>query len=230
MLLLDVTPLSLGIETFGGLMNVILPRNTTIPARAGEMFTNAVTNQKSMLIRILQGEREMARDNWELGQFQIDFDPVPKGQARVGVQFDIDADGILHVLARDTKTDTDRTLDIQHTAIDVADEKVEQMIAESIDHAFDDMHERQWVSVKLQAEELLGALTTALPAAGEALDRETMAGIRYAEREVRAALAAQDLQQLKAANQQLDTATESLAAIIVERAMEEAIQRRGLTR
>jgi molecular chaperone DnaK len=228
MVLLDVTPLSLGIETFGGLMNVILPRNTTIPARAGEMFTNAVTNQKAMLIRVLQGEREMARDNWELGQFQIDFDPVPKGQARVGVQFDIDADGILHVLARDTKTNTDRTLDIQHTAIDVADEKVEKMISESVEHAFDDMHERQWISANLTADELLAALASALVTAGAALDRETLAVIRYAEKEVRAAQAAEDLQRLKAANQQLDTATESLAAIIVERAMEESLQRRRL--
>ena len=102
--LLDVTPLSLGIETFGGLMNVIIPRNSTIPIKAGEMFTTAVNNQRSMSIKVLQGEREMARDNWPLGQFEIEFEPAPKGVARVGVQFEIDANGILHVLARDTKT------------------------------------------------------------------------------------------------------------------------------
>src|SRR5690606_2287474 len=98
--LLDVTPLSLGIETFGGLLHVILPRNTTIPARAGEMFTNAAAGQRAMRIRILQGEREMARDNWELGRFDLEFAPGPKGSARVGVQFEIDADGLLRVLAR----------------------------------------------------------------------------------------------------------------------------------
>jgi len=228
MLLLDVTPLSLGIETFGGLMNVILPRNTTIPARAGEMFTNAVANQTSMLIRVLQGEREMARDNWELGQFQIDFDPGPKGHARVGVQFDIDADGILHILARDTKTKTDRVLEIRHSAVDVADEKVEAMISASVEHAFDDMHERQWTAAKMKADELLEALAAALPAAGDAIDNDTRIAIRYAEKEVRTALAAEDLQKLKAANERLDTATESLAAILVERAMEAAMQRRGL--
>jgi molecular chaperone DnaK len=111
-LLLDVTPLSLGIETFGGLMNIIIPRNTTIPAKAGEMFTNAVANQDSMLIRILQGERELAKDNWELGRIEVPFPAGPKGSARVGVQFSIDADGILHVLARDTATNQDTTLEI----------------------------------------------------------------------------------------------------------------------
>src|SRR5207248_10215340 len=103
-LLLDVTPLSLGIETFGGLMNVIIPRNSTIPVKAGELFTTAVDNQRSMLIHVLQGERERARDNWSLGQFTIDFEPAAKGVARVGVQFEIDANGILHVLARDLQT------------------------------------------------------------------------------------------------------------------------------
>ncbi|MFL6538271.1 MAG: Hsp70 family protein, partial [Chthoniobacterales bacterium] len=102
--LLDVTPLSLGIETFGGLMNVIIPRNSTIPTKAGEMFTTAVSNQRSMKITVLQGEREMARDNWPLGAFEIEFEPAPKGVPRVGVQFEIDANGILHVLARDTRT------------------------------------------------------------------------------------------------------------------------------
>jgi molecular chaperone DnaK len=228
MVLLDVTPLSLGIETFGGLMNVILPRNTTIPAKAGELFTNAVANQQSMLIRVLQGEREMARDNWELGQFQIDFQPGPKGQARVGVQFEIDADGILHILARDTKTNTDKVLEIRHSAVDVEDTRVEEMISASVEHAFDDMHERQWTAAKLKAEELLEALAAALPSAGSAVDHDTRTAILFAEREVRAALAAEDLTKLKAANHQLDTATETLAAIIVERAMEEAMQRRGL--
>ena len=103
-LLLDVTPLSLGIETFGGLMNVIIPRNTTIPVKAGELFTTAVDNQRDMLIHVLQGERERAKDNWSLGRFAIDFDRAPRGVPRVGVQFEIDANGILHVLARDVQT------------------------------------------------------------------------------------------------------------------------------
>ncbi|MFM8716357.1 MAG: Hsp70 family protein, partial [Spartobacteria bacterium] len=127
--LLDVTPLSLGIETFGGLMNVILPRNTTIPCKAGEMFTNAVANQSAMSITVLQGEREMARDNWPLGRMDVAFPPAPKGQARVGVQFELDANGILHVLARDTATGLDTVIDIQ-SAVEVSDEVVEKMLGD----------------------------------------------------------------------------------------------------
>ena len=154
MLLLDVTPLSLGIETFGGLMNVIIPRNSTIPIKAGEMFTTAVNNQRSMRIKVLQGEREMARDNWTLGEFDLAFEPAPKGVARVGVQFEIDANGILHVLARDTKTGAEKIVDI-NSAVDVSDEAVEAMIADSLDHAFEDMNERVWTEAKLKAEEML---------------------------------------------------------------------------
>src|SRR4029077_16121021 len=110
--LLDVTPLSLGIETFGGLMNVIIPRNSTSPIKAGEMFPTAVNHQRSMKIKVLQGEREIAADNWKLGEFEIEFQPAPKGVARVGVQFEIDANGILQVLARDTKTGSEKTVSL----------------------------------------------------------------------------------------------------------------------
>src|SRR5439155_21565842 len=89
-LLLDVTPLSLGLESFGGLMNVIIPRNSTIPTKAGEMFTTAVDNQRQMLIHVLQGERERAKDNWSLGRFTIDFAAAPNGVTRVGVQSEIE--------------------------------------------------------------------------------------------------------------------------------------------
>lgn len=228
MTLLDVTPLSLGIETFGGLMNVILPRNTTIPCKAGEMFTNAVDQQPSMLIRILQGEREMARDNWMLGELQIDFPPVPRGSARVGVQFSIDADGILHVLARDTKTQQDVVLEIRHAAIQVDDARVEEMISASIENAFDDIHERQLTEAKLKARELLAAVQTALPLAVEFLSKAENETITQAAQAVTSALEKASLPELKQANHTLDQATESLAAILVEKAMDDAMRRQGL--
>src|SRR5258706_14305631 len=118
-------------------MNEILPRNSTIPVKAGEMFTTAVDNQRSMLIHVLQGERERAADNWSLGRFTIDFPAAPKGVARVGVQFEIDADGILHVLARDTKTGEQKVVEMK-SAVDVEDAKVQQMVEESVEHAFED--------------------------------------------------------------------------------------------
>ena len=229
-LLLDVTPLSLGIETFGGLMNIIIPRNTTIPAKAGEMFTNAVANQDAMLIRILQGERELAKDNWELGRIEVPFPPGPKGSARVGVQFSLDADGILNVLARDTVTNTDTTLEIRGTAIDVEDERVEQMIAESVEYAFEDMNERIWTEARMKAEELLPAVEAALEQLGSEITESESAEVRAQAAEVRALLdsADHDAKALKSATQKLDDATQTLAVMLIDRAMEESLVRRGL--
>src|SRR6185295_4428822 len=142
--------------TFGGLMNVIIPRNSTIPLKAGEMFTTAVDNQRSMLIHVLQGERERAKDNWSLGRFTIDFEPGPKGIARVGVQFEIDANGILHVLARDTKTGRQTVVEMK-SAVDVDDTEVQRMIEESVAYAFEDLRARQWIEAQLRANETLTA-------------------------------------------------------------------------
>jgi molecular chaperone DnaK len=219
--LLDVTPLSLGLETFGGLMNVIIPRNSTIPIKAGEMFTTAVNQQRSMSIKVLQGEREMARDNWPLGQFEIEFEPAAKGVARVGVQFEIDANGILHVLARDTKTGSEKTVEIK-SAVDVSDEAVEAMISESLEHAFDDMSERVWTEAKLKAEEMLSAVEAAFAQVGDEIDATEREAIQAAATQVRNALTTRNAPQLKAANAALDDATQSLAAMLVEKAMQSA--------
>ena len=219
--LLDVTPLSLGIETVGGLMNVLIPRNTTIPCKAGEMFTNAVAGQNSMKIRVLQGERELAKDNWELGMVEVPFEAAARGQARVGVQFSLDASGLLEILARDTASGIDSILKIQSAAVDVADAQVEQMVSESVDHAFADMSARVFVEAKMKAEELLGALGPALQEVGAVLDEEDLALVREAEKKVRTQLASREQSGalLKEAVEKLDSVTEQLAALIVERAM-----------
>lgn len=222
MVLLDVTPLSLGIETLGGLMNVLIPRNTTIPCKAGEMFTNAVAGQKAVRIRVLQGEREMARDNWELGHIDVPFAPAPKGQARIGVQFRLDENGILEVLARDVSTGKDQVLVIEHSAVDVSDEKVGQMVSESVEHAFSDMSERVWTEAKLKAEELLPAVDAALEMGRQWLSHDEMAEIGKSRADVDAALLGSDANVLKRAVQRLDQATESLAAKIVEQAIDQA--------
>src|SRR5205814_2306002 len=155
-LLLDVTPLSLGLETFGGLMNVIIPRNSTIPVKAGEVFTTAVDNQSSMSIHVLQGERERAKDNWSLGKFTIDFEKAPRGVPRVGVQFEIDANGILHVLARDVRTGREKIVEMK-SAVDVNDVDVQRMVEESVQHAFEDLEARRWIEAKLRATETITA-------------------------------------------------------------------------
>jgi molecular chaperone DnaK len=224
MVLLDVTPLSLGIETYGGLMNVLIPRNSTIPCKAGEMFTNAVDGQRAMRVRVLQGEREMARDNWELGAFEVGFEPAPKGQARLGVQFRIDENGILEVLARDTATGRDTVVEIESAAVNVDDAAVGEMVGASVEHAFEDMAERIFTEARLKAEELLPAVEATL-AAGLAVDDEREE-IEAAAAAVREALAGGAANPLQAAVRRLDRATEALAARLVEKALDEALERR----
>jgi molecular chaperone DnaK len=223
--LLDVTPLSLGIETFGGLMNVLIPRNSTIPCKAGEMFTNAATNQAAMQIVVLQGERELAKDNWELGRFDLQFEPVSKGRARVGVQFEIDADGILHVLARDTRTGLEKVIELS-SAVDVSDEAVEKMIAESLDHAFEDMTERIWTEAILKSNELLPAVRSALTLVGDQITPDDQSKINALVYEVEAAVKSHDPNRLKKANSGLDEGTQHLATLLIDRAMAEAAKRK----
>jgi molecular chaperone DnaK len=225
--LLDVTPLSLGLETFGGLANVIIPRNTTIPTKAGEMFTNAVAGQRTVEIHVVQGERERARDNWTLGRFDLDFAPGLRGSARVGVQFEIDANGILHVLARDTKTGTEKRVEMR-SAVDVADERVEQMIAESVEHAFEDFDARLLIETQLKSREMLPGVQLALQRVGDLLPEPERARILALAADVEAALSFDDLARLKAANAALDAGTQDLATLLLEQAMDEALAQKGV--
>ena len=232
-LLLDVTPLSLGIETFGGLMNVLIPRNSTIPLKAGELFTTAMDNQRNMLIHVLQGERERAKDNWSLGRFTIEFEAAPRGVPRVGVQFEIDASGILHVLARDTKTGREKIVEMK-SAVDVDDSAVQKMVEESVEHAFDDLAVRRWIEAKLKADETLKATRKALADFGGEIETDYRGKIEAAVREVEVALATEhsigsgDLQKLQSAVAALDETTKPLADFLMDKAMEAMLKKRGL--
>jgi molecular chaperone DnaK len=234
LLLLDVTPLSLGLETFGGLMNVIIPRNTTIPCKAGEKFTNAVDHQRSMLIHVLQGERERAQDNWSLGRFELPFEPAPRGVARVGVQFEIDANGILHVLARDVKTGREITMEMK-SAVDVDDSDVQQMVEESVAHAFEDLAARRWIELKLRAQETLIATRKGMAEYASELEPEYRsqldAGLAAVEKLLAAenpATGAGDPTELKRALAELDETTRPLAEHMMNQVMDEMLRRQGL--
>ena len=233
LLLLDVTPLSLGLETFGGLMNIIIPRNSTIPVKAGEVFTTAVDHQREMLIHVLQGERERAADNWSLGKFAVGFERAPRGVPRVGVQFEIDANGILHVLARDLKTGAQQVVEMK-SAVDVADAEVQRMVEESVEHAFEDLAARRWIEAKLKAQEVLTAAQSGLAECGAELDPAARAQVEATVAELLAALATEqpatqtgDLARLKAAHTALDAATQPLADLLMDKAMEAMLRARG---
>ena len=234
LLLLDVTPLSLGLETFGGLMNVIIPRNSTIPVKAGEMFTTAVDHQRDMLIHVLQGERDRARDNWSLGRFTLGFEPAPKGVPRVGVQFEIDANGILHVLARDIKSGK-QTLVEMKSAVDVDDAEVQKMVEESVEHAFDDLKTRQWIEAKLRAGETITATRKGLAEAAAEIDAAYRTQVEQTLAVAESVLAGEDPKtqtgdpaKLKAALAVLDEATRPLAELMMDKAMETMLRKRGL--
>jgi molecular chaperone DnaK len=234
LLLLDVTPLSLGLETFGGLMNVIIPRNTTIPVKAGEAFTTAVDHQREMLIHVLQGERDRAKDNWSLGRFTIEFESAPRGVPRVGVQFEIDANGILHVLARDLKTGRETIVEMK-SAVDVDDADVQKMVEESVEHFFDDTRARQWIEAKLKATETVAATRSGLAECAGELDPACRQEVESALAAVEAVLAAEDSQsqtgdpvRLKAANAALDEATKPLADLLMDKAMDAMLRQRGM--
>ncbi|HEV2692103.1 MAG TPA: Hsp70 family protein, partial [Verrucomicrobiae bacterium] len=232
-LLLDVTPLSLGVETFGGLMNVLIPRNSTIPVKAGEMFTTAMDNQRSMLIHVLQGERERAKDNWSLGKFTIEFEAAPRGVPRVGVQFEIDANGILHVLARDTRTGKEKVVEMK-SAVDVDDAAVQQMVEESVEHAFEDLAVRRWVEAKLKANETLAATKNALASCVGEIEESYVEQVTAAAQTVEAALATEneagagDLKRLQSSVAALDEVTKPLADFLMDKAMEAMLKKRGL--
>jgi molecular chaperone DnaK (HSP70) len=154
MLLLDVTPLSLGIETMGGVMSSVIRRNTTIPASAKEMFTTYVDGQTGVDIHILQGERELAKDNRSLARFRLKVPPLPAGVPRIEVTFLIDANGILNVLAKDMRTGQSQSIEVK-PSYGLSDSEVEQMIEDSFKFAAEDVSARKLIEARLDADALI---------------------------------------------------------------------------
>src|SRR6266851_1694430 len=231
MLLLDVTPLSLGIETMGGVVAKIIPRNSTIPASAQEMFTTGVENQTGIDIHVLQGERELAKDCRSLARFQLKVPPGPAGLARIEVKFLIDASGILQVSASDLRAGTEHSIEVQPT-YGLDDAEVERMLEESIEFAEQDFSERQLIEARNEAESVLHltekALARELAESPREFPKDERRAIDDAIAALREALASTDYKNIRAFADVLNQASTPLAERMMNRALGAALEGKKL--
>jgi Fe-S protein assembly chaperone HscA len=224
-LLLDVTPLSLGIETMGGIVSKIIQRNSTIPASASETFTTSVDGQKNVRIHVVQGERELAKDNRSLLVFDLkDIDPLPAGLPRIEVRFLIDANGILSVTARDAHTGREQSMDVK-PSYGLSEEQVEAMIESAFDNAEADFAARQAAEARVEAETILAASVKAKSSvAWSSLSREDQRAIERAEADLVEAKESNDHRVIKSKIEALDHATQALAETIMNSAVQGALK------
>ena len=224
-LLLDVTPLSLGIETMGGVVSKLIHRNSTIPASAAEQFTTAVDGQRNVLIHVLQGERELVKDCRSLARFDLkDIDPVPAGLARIEVRFLIDANGILNVTAKDARTGKEQTVEVK-PSYGLTDDQVEAMIRESFERAEDDMRERQVREARVEADSILSATAKAKNSdAWSHLSKPEQDNIDSAIRDLESVYHGSDHHLLNAKIEALNLATQALAENLMNTAVSGALR------
>ncbi len=224
-LLLDVTPLSLGLETMGGVVSKLIHRNSTIPASATETFTTAVDGQRNVLIHVLQGERELVKDCRSLARFDLkDIQPVPAGFARVEVKFLIDANGILNVTARDARTGKEQTVEVK-PSYGLTEEQVEEMIRESLDKAEEDMRERQVREARVEADNILAATAKAQrDDAWHTLTAEEQQDIEAAKRDLLNVYHGGDHHAINAKLENLNRATTRLAENMMNTAVRGALK------
>jgi molecular chaperone DnaK len=228
MLLLDVTPLSLGIETYGGAVAKIIPRNSTIPASAQELYTTGVDNQTGIDIHVLQGERELAKDCRSLARFTLRVPPSPAGLPRIEVKFLIDANGILQVAAKDMRTSQGHSIEVQ-PSYGINDSEIERMLEESIEYAEQDFAERQLIEARTESEAILTATAKALanPQVA-ALSAEEGAKIAASVAELKEAAASSDYKLIRKRIDELNHATEHLAELLMNSAVSTALEGRKL--
>jgi molecular chaperone DnaK len=210
-LLLDVTPLSLGIETLGGVFTRLIEKNTTIPTRKSQIFSTASDNQPSVSIHVLQGERQMAGDNKTLGRFElVGIPPAPRGVPQVEVTFDIDANGIVHVSAKDLGTGREQSIKITASS-GLSETEIQNMVHDAEAHAEDDRKKRDLVEARNQADSMVYMTEKTLKEHGDKVDAATKSAIEAAMGRVKTALEGSDTDEIKRTMEELQQASHKLA-------------------
>ncbi len=226
-LLLDVTPLTLGIETKGGVMTRLIERNTTIPTRKSEVFSTAEDNQPSVEIHVLQGEREMANYNKSLGKFQLTgIPPAPRGIPQVEVGFDIDANGILNVSAKDLGTSKEQKIEIR-AGSGLSDDEIKRMVSDAESHADEDRQARELAEARNNGENAAYQSERQLKELGDQVDEPSRERIEAAIKEVRESLTSEDPQSITAKTEALQTAFHSVSEAMYERAQQQQASSSG---
>ena len=220
-LLLDVTPLSLGIETLGGVSTVLIPRNTTIPTSKSQVFSTAADNQPAVDIHVLQGERSMAADNKTLGRFQLSGIPLaPRGVPQIEVKFDIDANGIVHVSAKDLGTGKVQTITISGGS-GLSDEEIDRMVKEAEENAATDKAKKEEADLRNECEQLIFAAKKSVEDLGNDVTADEKEAIEKATKELNEALSGNDLESIKAKKEALEKAAQSVAVKAYQKAQEQ---------
>ncbi len=223
LLLLDVTPLSLGIETMGGVMSSLIRRNTTIPASAKEMFTTYVDGQTGVDIHILQGERELVKDNRSLARFRLKVPPLPAGVPRIEVTFLIDANGILNVLAKDMRTGQSQSIEVK-PSYGLSDNEVERMIEDSFKFAADDVSARKLIEARLDAGALITTTEKSLTEGGHLIPQEDVAAIRSVLSSLTAAKDGNDPRAIRARMAELEQSAKGLTVAMLDDSLKRGLQ------
>jgi molecular chaperone DnaK len=221
-LLLDVTPLTLGIETKGGVMTKLIERNTTIPTRKSEVFSTAEDNQPSVEIHVLQGEREMAMYNKSLGKFQLTgIPPAPRGIPQIEVAFDIDANGILNVSAKDLGTGKEQKIEIR-SGSGLSDDEIKRMVQDAESHAEDDRRQRELAEARNNGENAAYQAERQLKELGEAVDESSKSDIEAAIKSVRESLTSEDADEIRTRTEALQASFHKVSEAMYQRAQEQA--------